>query len=155
MLSETQQIFANLVANAIEALEHKGRLVIRIRPSRDWRDRTTQGMRVTICDTGAGFDRATAGRIFEPFFTTKTETGTGLGLWVVAQLLERHKGSVRVRSTQRQGASGTAFSVFLPFGETAEERPSSDDGAGVATGEPAAESPETCVPSPFFQHQYA
>ncbi len=155
MLSETQQIFANLVANAIEALEHKGRLVIRIRPSRDWRDRTTQGMRVTICDTGAGFDRATAGRIFEPFFTTKTETGTGLGLWVVAQLLERHKGSVSVRSTQRQGASGTAFSVFLPFGETAEERPSSDDGAGVATGEPAAESPETCVPSPFLQHQYA
>jgi PAS domain S-box-containing protein len=155
MLSETQQIFANLVANAIEALEHKGRLVIRIRPSRDWRDRTTQGMRVTICDTGAGFDRATAGRIFEPFFTTKTETGTGLGLWVVALLVARNNGSVRVRSTQRQGASGTAFSVFLPFGETAEERPSSDDGAGVATGEPAAESPETCVPSPFFQHQYA
>jgi PAS domain S-box-containing protein len=155
MLSETQQIFANLVANAIEALEHKGRLVIRIRPSRDWRDRTTPGMRVTICDTGAGFDGATADRIFEPFYTTKTETGTGLGLWVVAQLLERHKGSVRVRSTQRQGASGTAFSVFLPFGETAEDRPSSDDSAGAATGEPAAESSEAFVPSPFLQNQYA
>ena len=116
MLSETQQIFANLIANAIEAMQRNGRLVIRIRPSRDWRDQTTRGMRVTICDTGAGIDRATAGRMFEPFFTTKTETGTGLGLWVVAQLLERHKGSVRVWSSQRTEASGTAFSVFLPFG---------------------------------------
>ena len=155
MLSETQQIFANLIANAIEAMDQNGRLVTRIRPSRDWRDRTTQGMRVTICDTGKGIDRATASRMFEPFFTTKTETGTGLGLWVVAQLLERHKGSVRVRSSQREGASGTAFSVFLPFGETAEDRPSSDDRTGAASGEPAGESPETCAPGSFLQHQYA
>ncbi|HMG86835.1 MAG TPA: ATP-binding protein [Terracidiphilus sp.] len=155
MLSETQQIFANLVANAIEAMDQNDRLVIRIRPSRDWRDRITQGMRVTICDTGAGIDRSNFGRIFEPFFTTKTETGTGLGLWVVAQLLERHKGSVRVRSSQREGSSGTAFSVFLPFGETAEERPSSDDAAGTATGEPTEASSETCVSGPFLQHHYA
>ncbi|MGA8085707.1 MAG: ATP-binding protein [Terracidiphilus sp.] len=155
MLSETQQIFANLIANAIEAMEHNARLVIRIRPSRDWRDRTTRGMRVTICDTGAGVDRANLSRIFEPFFTTKTETGTGLGLWVVAQLLDRHKGSVRVWSSQREGASGTAFSVFLPFGERVEDRPSSDDGVGTTTGEPAGESSETCVPGPFAQHQYA
>ncbi len=58
MLSETQQIFANLIANAIEAMDQNGRLVTRIRPSRDWRNRNTQGMRVTICDTGAGIDRA-------------------------------------------------------------------------------------------------
>jgi PAS domain S-box-containing protein len=155
MLSETQQIFANLIANAIEAMEQNGRLVIRIRPSRDWRDRTTRGMRVTICDTGAGVDRATAGRMFEPFFTTKTETGTGLGLWVVAQLLERHKGSVRVWSSQRIEASGTVFSVFLPFGGEAVDRPSSDDGAGAVTEEPAGESTETCAQGPFLQHQYA
>ncbi len=72
--------------------------------------------------------------MFEPFFTTKTETGTGLGLWVVAQLLERHKGSVRVWSSQRIEASGTAFSVFLPFGEAVEDQPSSDDGAGAVNG---------------------
>ncbi len=155
MLSETQQIFANLIANAIEAMEQDGRLVIRIRPSRDWRDGNTRGMRVTICDTGAGVDRATASRMFEPFFTTKTETGTGLGLWVVAQLLERHHGSVRVWSSQREGASGTAFSVFLPFGETTEERPSSNDDAGAATDEPARENSETLASGPFLQHQYA
>ncbi len=155
MLSETQQIFANLIANAIEAMDQHGRLVVRIRPSRDWRDRKTQGMRVTICDTGVGVDRATASHMFEPFFTTKTETGTGLGLWVVAQLLERHKGSVRVWSSQREGASGTAFSVFLPFGETIEDRPSNDDGAGTEIGEPVAAGSETGGPGPFLQHQYA
>jgi PAS domain S-box-containing protein len=155
MLSETQQIFANLIANAIESMDQNGRLVIRIRPSRDWRDRKTNGMRVTICDTGAGIDRAILGRVFEPFFTTKTETGTGLGLWVVAQLLERHKGSVRVWSSRREGATGTAVSVFLPNGEAAEDRPSSDDGAGNATEEPIENNQETCASGPFLQHQFA
>jgi two-component system CheB/CheR fusion protein len=117
MPSETQQIFANLMANAIDAMPRGGRLIIRLRPSRDWRDHTVAGMRVTFFDSGVGMDRATMRRIFEPFFTTKTETGTGLGMWVVAQLVERHHGEVRVWSTQRAQGSGTAFSVFLPFRE--------------------------------------
>jgi PAS domain S-box-containing protein len=115
MPSETQQIFANLVANAIDAMPYSGRLVIRLRPSRDWRDPRIAGMRITFVDSGMGMSRATLRRIFEPFFTTKTETGTGLGMWVVAQLVERHRGQVRVWSTQLQGRSGAAFSVFLPF----------------------------------------
>jgi signal transduction histidine kinase len=72
-------------------------------------------MRVTICDTGEGIARASRSHIFEPFYTTKPETGTGLGLWVVGQLVERHRGSIHVWSSQRFGASGTAFSVFLPI----------------------------------------
>jgi PAS domain S-box-containing protein len=115
MPSETQQIFANLLSNAIDAMPHSGRLVIRLRPSTDWRDRKTAGMRVTFCDSGVGMDRETIRRIFEPFFTTKTETGTGLGMWVVAQLVERHQGQVRVWSRQGTGKHGTVFSVFLPF----------------------------------------
>lgn len=115
MPSEAQQIFANLMANAIEAMPRSGRLVIRLRPSRDWRDRGVEGMRATICDSGSGMDRATRERIFEPFFTTKPETGTGLGMWVVAQLVERHGGHIRVWSSQRPGASGTGFSIFLPM----------------------------------------
>jgi len=111
---ETQQVFANLVSNAIEAMPNSGKLVVRLRPSRDWRDRRTAGMRVTFCDSGVGMDRETLHRIFEPFFTTKTETGTGLGMWVVAQLLERQQGHIRVWSTRRTGSAGTAFSVFLP-----------------------------------------
>jgi PAS domain S-box-containing protein len=118
MPSETQQIFANLLTNAVDAMPRGGRLIIRLRPSQDWRDRTIAGMRVTFFDSGVGMDRTTMRRIFEPFFTTKTETGTGLGMWVVAELVERHHGQVRVWSTQRARRSGTAFSVFLPFRET-------------------------------------
>jgi two-component system CheB/CheR fusion protein len=114
MPSEAQQIFANLIANSIEAMPQGGKMVIRLRPSRDWREWSVEGIRVTLCDSGVGMDRATMRRIFEPFFTTKAETGTGLGMWVVAQLVERHGGNVRVWSRQRYGASGTVFSIFLP-----------------------------------------
>jgi PAS domain S-box-containing protein len=117
MPGEVQQIVANLVSNAIDAMPRSGRLIIRLRPSRDWRDSNAAGMRVTFFDSGVGMDRGTMQRIFEPFFTTKVETGTGLGMWVVAQLVERHHGSVRVWSTQRTDASATAISLFLPLGD--------------------------------------
>ena len=113
---EVQQIFANLISNSTEAMPQTGRLVVRLRPSHDWRNPEIPGMRATFCDSGYGMDRATMQRIFEPFFTTKPETGTGLGLWVVAQLVERHGGDVRVWSWRRADSSGTAFSIFLPAG---------------------------------------
>jgi len=127
MPGEAQQIFANLVSNAIEATPRGGKLQIRLRPSRDWRDRSASGMRVTFADSGVGMDRATMRRIFEPFFTTKLDTGTGLGLWVVAQLVERHRGDVRVWSSSRSHASGTVFSLFLPLGRV----PGSSDAAAL------------------------
>jgi len=117
MPSETQQIFANFIANSIEAIQKNGRIVIRLRSSHDWRDLDIRGMRITICDNGEGIDRASLKHIYEPFFTTKPETGTGLGLWVVAELLDRHKGTVHVRSSRRPGKTGTVFSIFLPEGE--------------------------------------
>jgi two-component system CheB/CheR fusion protein len=116
MPSEMHQIFANLVSNAVDAMPRGGRLVVRLRPSLDWRDGKTAGMRVTFCDSGVGMDRATMRRIFEPFFTTKAETGTGLGLWVVAQLVERRHGDLRVWSSRNEAGSGTSFTVFLPYG---------------------------------------
>lgn len=115
MPSEAQQIFANLMSNAIEATPQGGGIAVRLRPATDWRNRQTKGMRVTFADSGVGIDRATIRRMFEPFFTTKAETGTGLGLWVVAQLVERHDGHVRVYSRQTGGPIGTVFSVFLPL----------------------------------------
>jgi PAS domain S-box-containing protein len=131
MPGEMQQIFANLVANAVEAMPDAGRLNIRVRPSADWRDRVTEGMRVTICDSGVGMNRATMKRVFEPFFTTKTETGTGLGMWVVVQLLDRHHGHVRMWSSQRPGATGTSFSVFLPFDGGVRPEPAIHSAASV------------------------
>jgi PAS domain S-box-containing protein len=127
MPSETQQIFANLIANSIEAIQKDGRIVIRLRPSHEWRNRDIRGMRVTICDNGEGIDRESLKHIYEPFFTTKPETGTGLGLWVVAELLERHKGTVHVRSSRKPGATGTTFSLFLPEGEVSPKQDDSHD----------------------------
>jgi PAS domain S-box-containing protein len=131
MPSEAQQVFANLLSNAIEAMSRGGRLRIRLRPSRDWRDGATEGMRVTIGDTGTGMDRATQQLSFEPFFTTKPETGTGLGMWVVAQLVERHGGDVRLWSSTHTGSSGTVVSMFLPMEPTGLEDAEREAGKGA------------------------
>ena len=121
----------------------------------DWRNRANAGMRVTICDTGTGIDRATAARIFEPFFTTKPDTGTGLGLWVVAQLIERHEGAVRVRSSQRPELSGTVFSVFLPFRRENADEGSIDKEQGTTTAPPPSDPVAMYTPGLFLQPQYA
>jgi two-component system CheB/CheR fusion protein len=112
---DLRQIFANLVTNAIDAMPSGGSLTIRVGPSVDWRNHERPGVRATICDSGIGMDAATLKRIYEPFFTTKNETGTGLGMWVTAQLVDRLQGDLRVRSTTRRGRSGTTFSLFLPL----------------------------------------
>lgn len=117
LVGDLRQVFANLVANALDAMNGSGRLTIRIRQSHDWRTRRTPGMRITIRDSGCGMDRHTRRRIYEPFFTTKKESGTGLGLWVTTEIIERQHGDLRVWSSQAPGRSGTAFSLFLPLCE--------------------------------------
>lgn len=134
MPSEMQQVFANLISNAIEAMAGGGRLRIRLCPSRDWRDGATEGMRFTIGDTGTGMDRATQQRSFEPFFTTKADTGTGLGMWVVAQLVDRHGGDVHLWSSPRTGSSGTVISIFLPMEPTGLEYAEREAGKGALAG---------------------
>ncbi len=155
MPSEAQQIFANLLANAIEAMPRGGRLRIRLKASRDWRDHRAQGMRVTICDSGAGIDRAMLRRIFEPFYTTKAETGTGLGLWVVAQLVERHKGHVQVRSLQRGERGTTVFSVFLPIGDFPSAENLMETAKGVEVKGPQSEDPAGLMPNMLLESRKA
>ncbi len=116
---EMRQLFANLIGNAIDAMPGQGgRLVLEVRTSRSWKDPDVSGVRVVVADTGCGMSRATQRRIFEPFFTTKEATGTGLGLWVSAEIIQKHHGTVRVRSRgacdREEGRSGTVFMVFLP-----------------------------------------
>jgi len=149
MPSEAQQIFANLLSNAIEAMQHGGRLRIRLRASRDWRNRESQGMRVSICDSGVGISRAMLRQVFEPFYTTKAETGTGLGLWVVAQLVERHKGHVQVWSSQRGDRSATVFSIFLPIGDVAIDSATEQRTANAGT--PGVERTDPSVANVFLE----
>src|ERR1035437_2921413 len=90
-----------------------GTLRLRVRPVTDWR-RKGPGVRVTISDTRHGMSAEVRRRIYEPFFTTKGEIGTGLGLWVSAGIVEKHKGSMHVRSRPDLGKSGPTFTVILP-----------------------------------------
>jgi PAS domain S-box-containing protein len=112
---DLRQAFSNLIGNAIDATPSGGRLRIRLRHSRNWKTRRNLGIRVTIADTGRGIEAQDMHRIFEAFFTTKGITGTGLGLWITRDLIDKHSGTVSLRSSTRFGASGTVFSVFLPF----------------------------------------
>jgi PAS domain S-box-containing protein len=118
---EVRQVLANLVANSIDAIvpRHNGRICLRTAAARDWANGRT-GIAITIADTGSGMDARTARRIFEPFFSTKDETGTGLGLWVSLEILEKHQGSIRLRTRTGHG-SGTVFRIFLPFRHKAVE----------------------------------
>jgi two-component system CheB/CheR fusion protein len=115
LAGDLRQIFANIIANAVDAMGSGGSLTIRVRTSFDWRNKERPGIRTTIADSGTGMDSETLRKIYEPFYTTKNETGTGLGMWVSAQLVERLQGDLRVLSTTRLGRSGTTFSLFLPL----------------------------------------
>jgi PAS domain S-box-containing protein len=112
---ELRQLFANLISNAIEAMNGKGELLIHISPWREVVHPGRIGVRILIADNGPGIKRELHNRIFEPFFTTKAEKGTGLGLWVVKTIIARHEGSIRMRSSTTGRRCGTAFSIFLPL----------------------------------------
>jgi PAS domain S-box-containing protein len=111
---DVRQVLNNLVANALEAMPFGGRLLIRSRKSRDWKT-DNPGLVLTIADNGAGIPPAVQKNIFDAFFTTKGTAGNGLGLWVCREIVDRHHGKLRVRSTQRPGRNGTTFTFFLPF----------------------------------------
>jgi signal transduction histidine kinase len=71
-------------------------------------------VRIAIADTGHGMSATVQARAFEPFFTTKDLNGTGLGLWISAGIVDRHRGHLRVRSTDDPVRHGTVFTLFLP-----------------------------------------
>jgi len=132
---EIRQVFANLVGNAVDASSAGGRLLLRARRSRDWKNPAQTGIRFAIADTGAGMEPEIREHIFEAFFTTKEVTGTGLGLWVSHEIILKHHGLMRVRSraaTQGNGKPpatvGTVFEVFIP------NNPSFADEASAAAG---------------------
>ena len=112
---EIRQVISNLVGNAIDAMHPTGgRLLIRSREATHWPSER-KGLILTVADTGSGISPSVIKKIFEPFFTTKGIGGTGLGLWVSCEIVNRHHGSLRVRSSRKKGSSGTVFTLFLPF----------------------------------------
>jgi PAS domain S-box-containing protein len=110
---ELRQVLANLLANSLDAIGQDGRIVVRASASIDPNDGTRR-VRIAVADCGSGMAPATKKNMFDPFFTTKGTVGTGLGLWVCKQLVEKNGGSIRVRSTTEGQRRGTTFSVMLP-----------------------------------------
>ena len=96
-----------------------GRLLLRIAPACNPRS-GLPGVVITVADTGHGMSAETIARIYEPFFSTKGATGTGLGLWVSLEIVEKHGGTLRVRSRHSEPGrpGGTVFRFFLPLTHT-------------------------------------
>lgn len=104
---ELRKAFLNLIVNALEALDGRGRLVIATKYVPD-----AQTIQVTIEDTGVGMSEETLRRAFDLFFTTKTE-GTGLGMAIARSVIDLHGGELSIQSTPGQG---THVRATLPTG---------------------------------------
>ncbi|MCP4157260.1 MAG: hypothetical protein GY757_56640, partial [bacterium] len=101
-----QQLVMNLFLNAIHAMPRGGDLTARLARRED------KKITITISDTGTGIEPGTMNKIFEPLFTTREkDKGTGLGLFVVKQILDEHGGKIEVRSEVGKGAT---FVILLP-----------------------------------------
>ena len=110
-----RQVCLNLLSNAVDALpaHAHGRIVISLRSVRH-PVTGSEGVRLTISDTGSGIQRQNLASLFKPFFSTKNAQGTGLGLWVTHGIVMQHGGTIRVRSRAHGPVTGTCFSVFIP-----------------------------------------
>jgi PAS domain S-box-containing protein len=112
---EIRQVLSNLVGNAIDAMPSSGgRILLRSHELTD-SNSGEKYLAITIADTGAGIPPKLRERIFDAFFSTKGLGGTGLGLWVSKEIVDRHHGRLLVRSSQDPIHHGTIFTLLLPF----------------------------------------
>lgn len=107
------QVFMNLLSNAIQAIEGKGDIYIKTGSD-------VENLSITIRDTGIGMSRDLQKRIFEPFFTSKVlGKGTGLGLSISFTIIEQHGGTIIVKS---EPSKGTEFTITLPLRQVDDQR---------------------------------
>lgn len=108
--SEVRQVFANLIRNAIEALDFGGRISLRVRQT------ASGNLHILVADNGHGIPADTLPKLFQPFVTSKGAAGNGLGLWVSSGIIKKHRGAIHVRTCTIPGRSGTVFTITLPSG---------------------------------------
>ncbi|MEG3941137.1 ATP-binding protein [Microcoleus sp. S36b_A3] len=102
---ELNQVWTNLVHNALQAMDYRGTLTIDV-------TKQDQQVKISVSDSGKGIPEEIKGKIFDPFFTTKPPgEGSGLGLDIVKKIVEKHQGKIEVESIPGQ----TTFNVFLPI----------------------------------------
>jgi len=111
---ELRQVMVNLVGNALDAMPSGGRLQLRIRRTTDW-IKGGRALCIAVADTGGGMSAETRHRLFEPFYTTKQGTGSGLGLWICADIAGKYQGRISMRSNDVPGRNGSVFMLVLPL----------------------------------------
>ncbi|SEB86132.1 PAS domain S-box-containing protein [Terriglobus roseus] len=113
---EIRQVLSNIVSNALDAMGggHGCRLQTRCITSTE-EGTGRRGVRFLFSDNGPGIPTEVLPRIFEAFYTTKDSKGSGVGLWLSAEVIGKHRGSVRVRTRTGGKYHGTLFDVFLPL----------------------------------------
>jgi PAS domain S-box-containing protein len=111
--AELRQVFANLIANAVDAAGAGGKILIRMYtvPAEELRG---AGATVEILDSGPGIPEQALQKVFQPFFTTKGDQGTGLGLWVSMGIVQKHGGILRLENSTDPEFSGAHVRVYLP-----------------------------------------
>lgn len=113
--NEIEQVFMNIISNAIDAMEKSEEKVLRINCKKE-----KKYLVVIISDTGPGIPQKLQEKIFETFFTTKEDgKGTGLGLAICKQIVEGHHGELSVSSEE---GKGTSFSITLPIAPSPDEK---------------------------------
>jgi signal transduction histidine kinase len=114
--AQLEQVFLNLLLNAMQSMPEGGRISVAVTPWRPSTDSGAQWAQVLVADTGPGIPPDQLRRVFDPFYTTKHD-GTGLGLAICHGIVEQHQGEIQLLSEM---GKGTTASVRLPLieGET-------------------------------------
>lgn len=112
--AQLRQVFSNLLRNAIEASHPVQEIRMRVSRLREWGGRREPAIRISFGDHGVGIPAENIGRVYEAFYTTKELKGSGIGLWLSLNIVQEHRGSIRVRSRSQSVVSGTCFSIILP-----------------------------------------
>jgi PAS domain S-box-containing protein len=124
---EFRQVFLNLFSNAVQAMTKGGTLRLRVHEVTDW-ERQRRYACVAIVDTGGGIKAEDAKRVFQPFFSTKASKGTGLGLWISQEIVQKYEGRISFRTFRGARGATTCFRVLVPLaGRTLSRIPSSDE----------------------------
>jgi PAS domain S-box-containing protein len=108
---EMKQMLSNLITNAVDACRDGGKIIIAARATQQLPS-NRRGICITVADNGAGISNQDKLNLFTPFFTTKKNLGTGLGLWITKELLEKRGGRIRFRSRD-SSPSGTVVSLYI------------------------------------------
>jgi PAS domain S-box-containing protein len=112
LAGELNQAIGNLISNAADAVPQGGTIRVEMACINN---ADAKAVQISIQDNGSGISPENKEHIFEPFFTTKKDVGTGLGLWVTKEIVERHGGTIQVHPGTHPLVPGTVFNVLLPI----------------------------------------